>query len=309
MNRQIEKLDLNKIIAVDIETVRGKEKFNEKDEFYDVWAWKCRDKVTNVIPDKKTVIAEYINKAALSAEWGKIVCISVGYVNGDKIVTKSFTGEEKDILRGAIDTINRSGRVMLCHNGVFDIPYIRKRFFINGMKGYLNSSDSGIKPWEADSFLLDTMTMWKGIGWTNTSLEELAMCMNVPTPKGGIHGNEVSDYFYKGRIEEIAKYCEGDVATTLNILLRWRGQEILEIESKTGAEKVVEEKKPLIERIFTKGQVDPEDYDELLKVAKGKTAKEKQELCDIVKGALLSKHKKTLDEDEVSVLDAIKKVK
>lgn len=304
MNKQIESLDFNKIIAVDIETVRGKEVFDEKDENFNVWAWKCRDRETNVIPDNKSLIEQYHNKAALSAEWGKIVCISVGYVSDNKIVTKSFTGDETSILREAIDTINKSGRVMLCHNGVFDIPYMRKRFFINGMKGYLNSTDVGIKPWETDNFLFDTMVFWKGIGWAPTSLEELAMCMNVPTPKGDMHGNEVGDYFYNGKIDKIAKYCEGDVATVLNIIRRWRGEDILEAESKTEIE--IKSTDNMLQQL-----IDQDSFSAVFKAWLEETTKDMEDaelhnVKELVTAHYLKpKVKKAIQEDRIAEVDQL----
>lgn len=288
MNTQIKNLDLNKIIAVDIETVRGVENFDEKHPFYDVWAWKQRDKKTNEIPEANVVIQNYINESALSPEWGKIVCISVGYILNGKIITKSFTGEEKDILRDFVATVKKSGRIMALHNAVFDVPYIRKRYFINGLpySDFYSFTDSGVKPWDLEKYIVDTMVSYRGAGFANTSLEELAMVFNIPSPKGDMHGNEVGDYFYSGRIKDIAKYCESDVATVLNILLRWRGEVILEVESKTDVEIKVEG--DIFQRLYQTKDFSEEIKSEL--VLHLKSIKATEEDLENAKGLLLANY-------------------
>ena len=288
MNTQIKNLDLNKIIAVDIETVRGIENFDEKHKYYDAWAWKVRDRKTNQIPDSKDVIASYYNESALSAEWGKIVCISVAYINKDKIVCKSFTGDEKEILKQFVALIKSSGRTMTLHNADFDLPYIRKRYFINGLpfEDFHNHTDVGLKSWDVEKFAIDTMKLWKGIGFSNTSLDELAMAFDIPSPKGDMHGNEVGEYFYSGRIAEIAKYCEGDCTTVLNIIRRWRGENILEWESKTEVE--VKPEGNLLQQLYFTKHLDGGAKEQLKKIlSKNKiTKKEKDIVFDLVKASL-----------------------
>lgn len=237
MNRKIKDLDLSSVISLDIETARGVENFDENHPNFDTWAWKQRKKETNEILPTEELISIYNNKAALYAEWGKIVCISLGYVKDGVIFTKSFKGDdEKQILQDVVSTLKSSGKLIVGHNLPFDIPYMRKRFFINGLTDYfseMQGNDVYCKPWDLEKYYFDTMTAWKGMGYENTSLGELAMVLNIPSPKGSMHGNEVSEYYYSGRIEEIATYCEGDVATVLNVISVWQGGEIMAHESKT----------------------------------------------------------------------------
>lgn len=291
MNNQIKNLDLNKIIAVDIETVRGVENFDEKHEHFDTWAWKIRDRKTSEIPEAKDVISSYYNEAALNAEWGKIVCISVAYINKDKIVCKSFIGDEKEILKQFVALIKISGRTMALHNADFDLPYIRKRYYINGLpfEDFYTHNDVGLKPWDVEKFAIDTLKLWRGVGFTNTSLDELAMSFNIPSPKGDMYGNEVGDYFYNGRIAEISKYCEGDVATVLNIILRWRGEDILEWESKTEVEVKVEG--DLFQRLYQTKDFNDEIKSEFLSRIKTKKIKKSEipTLKELLKASYLEK--------------------
>ena len=110
MNSKIRKLKYEELLFVDIETVRGSENFDENHPFYDVWAWKQRNKESNAIPSTDEVVASYYNKAALFAEWGKIVCVSVGYIHNEKLYITSFTGEEEEILVSYVNMIKKSAK-------------------------------------------------------------------------------------------------------------------------------------------------------------------------------------------------------
>lgn len=226
MNDKIQKLSYKNLLFVDIKTVRGEKTFDENHPSYHIWAWKQRDKENNELPDVKDVIQSYYNKAALYAEWGKIVCISVGYIQDKKIHLKSIVGEEKNILLEFVELVKKSNRMLVGYNLIaFDIPYIRKRFFINGLTNYFNvkqGNDVYAKPWDLDAYVFDLMVAWKGSGYVNSSLDEVAMAFGVKSSKGDMMGYEVSKYYYDGRVEEIARYCEEDVRVVAEILQKWK---------------------------------------------------------------------------------------
>lgn len=286
MNKQIQNIDYSKIFGVDIETVRQEEHFDENSPMYDLWAWKCRDKDTNEIPPSEEVIKRYNNQAALYPEYGKIVCISIGFVSDNTIVTKSLTGEEKDILEEFVKIIDGSGRRLIVHNAPFDMTYIQKRHAIN-FKGRLFPSSYETyneKPWTLENKVIDTMQIWKNIGWQNTSLAELAYCMGVPTPKDDINGSEINRVYWEEKdINRIAKYCEKDVLTVLNILRVWKGDDILEQVSRTG-EKVEIESVPVLTRIYQSNEITEYDQEELRKIlgSKKATKKDKEILKDML---------------------------
>ena len=232
MNQKIKNLEYEKLLFIDIETVAGCNNFDENHPQYSTWEWKQRNKETNEVLTAEENIKLYNTKAALFAEWGKIVCISAGFIHNGKLHIKSFTGEEKEILVNFISLVKSTGRMLAGHNVIsFDIPYIRKRFFINDLSDYLSDKqgcDVYMKPWLLDDAIFDTMVAWKGSAFINTSLEELAMVFNIPTSKDNCHGNEVTEFYYSGRIAEIKTYCEKDVAVVANVLRVWKGDLILE---------------------------------------------------------------------------------
>lgn len=283
MNKRIENLKYEDLLFVDTESVRGLQVFDENSPHYDVWVWKQRNKDTNEIPPSEQVIQSYYDKAGLFAEWSRIVCISVGYIHNEKLYTKSFVGEEKDILKNFIDLVHQQNRMIVGHNLSYDLPCIRKRFFINGLNGYLSDkqgSDIFMKPWLMDESVFDTMVAWKGIAFTNTSLDELAMVFNIPSSKDSFHGNEVSQKYYEGHIDQIQEYCEKDVEVVANILRVWKGDSILTRESKQG--KI--EKKPILQRLYTSKELTTDIVEELRAIVNKKkpTKKEKEILTDIL---------------------------
>lgn len=284
MNRKINTLEYSKLLFTDIETVAQEENFNQTHPNYPVWAWKQRDKETNELQSTEENIKAYKNKAALNAEWGKIVCISVGYIHNEELHIKSFTGEEKEILTNFVNLVKSSGRMIAGHNVIgFDVPYIRKRFFINGLKDYLTEgqgNDVYTKPWLLDDSIFDTMVAFKGSGYYNTSLDELAMVFNIPSSKSEYHGNQVGELYYSGGIKEIAKYCEGDVAVVANLLRVWKGDCILEPILRD----VEIEEQPILSKLYKASEISEEDRKKIESLIKKKkpTKKDKEILEDML---------------------------
>lgn len=86
----------------------------------------------------------------------------------------------------------------------------------------------GKKPWEVPH--LDTMELWKFGDYKHfTSLKLLAKVLGIPSPKEDMDGSMVRDVFYEENdIDRIITYCELDVVTTAQVLLRLKGDGLLE---------------------------------------------------------------------------------
>jgi hypothetical protein len=90
-----------------------------------------------------------------------------------------------------------------------------------------------MKPWETN--IVDTFQYWRFGDYKNyTSLKLLAAAMNVPSPKDDIDGSMVGDLYWSGTEEEratslkrIATYCQKDVITTGNIILRFKNMSLI----------------------------------------------------------------------------------
>jgi uncharacterized protein YprB with RNaseH-like and TPR domain len=178
----------------------------------------------------------FYDRAGIWAEFGKIVCISVGYfqVKGDirNFRVTSFFGEEKQLLKDFNNLLNNhfSGpHYVLCGHNIkeFDIPFIARRMIINGvsLSGKLNLF--GKKPWEIPH--LDTMELWKFGDFKHfTSLKLLSKMLGIPSSKDDIDGSQVGDVYYKEKdIDRIVTYCEKDVVAVAQVMLRFRNEDLL----------------------------------------------------------------------------------
>ncbi len=227
------KLNLNEILFLDIETVPLYPKFemlSEKEK--QLWT----KKASRLISDNETSEDIY-SKAGIYAEFGKIVCISTGFISekdGTKeFRLKSFFGDdEKELLLAFAEMLNthyNKDKYYLCaHNGKeFDYPYIARRMLLNGIKLPKILNISGLKPWEVKH--LDTMEMWKfGDYKSYTSLDLLTTIFNIPTPKDDIDGSQVYKVYYQENdLARIVKYCEKDVLAIAQLLLKYRNEKLL----------------------------------------------------------------------------------
>ncbi|HAI81658.1 MAG TPA: 3'-5' exonuclease [Chryseobacterium sp.] len=227
----IQHIPLEKILFLDIETVPQAgnwEELNETDQY--LW-----DKKTRMQRKEDFTAQEFYNeRGGIMAEFGKIICISVGILEkSEKLMIKSFSGDdERKLLEefGEIFNHPKLHDVILCaHNGKeFDFPWIARRFLINGMQPPKPFQMFGKKPWEIPH--LDTMELWKfGDYKSFISLELLAHVFGIPTPKDDIDGSMVSSIYYIEKdLFRIVQYCEKDVLTLANIFRRMRQEELLE---------------------------------------------------------------------------------
>ena len=228
----IEKINLEHILFLDIETVPEEETFNaldeEKKELFDL--------KTQYQRKEQFTPEEFYDRAGIWAEFGKIICISVGYFTfkGDirHFRVTSFFGDEKKILRDFSNLLdNHFGQAqhILCgHNAKeFDFPFIARRMIINQVKIPNKLNLFGKKPWEIPH--LDTMELWKFGDFKHyTSLKLMAKILEMPSPKDDISGSDVGHVYYVEKdIDRIITYCEKDVIAVAQILLRFRREDLL----------------------------------------------------------------------------------
>ena len=233
----LKKLDLSQVVVIDIETVPQYPSFNDVPlRLQNLWEQKTHfQRTTDQSAD------EFYERAGILAEFGKIICISLGifsYQNkAYSLRLKSFYGhDEKEILAEFSKLINRQAPTLVfcAHNGKeFDYPYLCRRLLINGLDLPTQLDISGKKPWEINH--LDTMEMWKfGDHKHFTSLNLLAAILNIPTPKDDIDGSQVRQVYYEEQnLDRIVTYCQKDVVTTAQVLLKFKGIDIISAENIT----------------------------------------------------------------------------
>lgn len=230
----------DKILYLDIETVPQTDSYNNLDEnFSQLWEYKAQ-----LLKKDDTLSAAqlYDTQAGIYAEFGKIVCISVGVMRIDSeqntsIYTRSFANDDEKILLEefsiSLNKFFQDGGLNICGHNIkeFDIPYICRRMLINNLRLPVALQIAGKKPWEIP--FIDTLELWKFGDYKNyTSLKLLCAIFHIPTPKDDIDGSQVADVYYREHnLSRIATYCEKDVVATAQLLRRLCGLEIIPPEN------------------------------------------------------------------------------
>jgi DNA polymerase elongation subunit (family B) len=237
-------MKLEKILFLDIETAPQEATFNQMpEELASLWEEKV-ELLKRRIPERylpESTAESHFEEAGIFAEFGRVVCISVGYIykkEGELYFrVKSYYGEnEKQLLHDFSELLERFAADQhsnICGHNIkeFDIPYIARRMLICGLPLPDMLNVAGKKPWECK--FLDTMEMWKFGDFKHyTSLKLLCAVFNIPTPKDDIDGSQIAGVFYKEKnVERIAAYCEKDVIATMQVFLKLSGFPVIKQEN------------------------------------------------------------------------------
>lgn len=222
------------ILFLDIETVPEKESFQmlsdiEKELWEEKTKWQRKDEIK---------AEDFYKNAAILAEFGKIICIGVGYFKktsqGRIFRTRAiYSHREKEILEEFSQMLNmhyNTPQKRLCgHNAKeFDFPYICRRLLINNMPIPQILNLSGKKPWQVPHY--DTMDMWRFGDYKHyVSIKLLTHILGVPTPKDDIDGGDIAEVYYReNNLEKIATYCIKDTVALARVFLRFTQQQQLQ---------------------------------------------------------------------------------
>lgn len=303
MVRALEGLKVQDIVFIDIETVAGVENLVEGTPMYEAWAYKSRyqNELSRKSGEEVTMEEYFQEKAALYAPFGKVVCITVGrVVNDSKIVLKSYSGDdEKDLLQDfnsdLMAVVSKNPNTKLCglNNIGFDEPYLYKRMIINQIKPMKLLDSSGLKPWEVGS--IDLGKIFQGSSFYPDSLVAIATALGLPSPKDGIDGSKVTEFYYKGKLKEIVFYCERDVVTTINVFRKMRFEdEVTDIEVKVSKEKEVPA--PFLQRMYITKSFTKDEKDEIEALTKGGLDEDdRKNLVGIILSVYIDKKDKIAD--------------
>lgn len=154
-------------------------------------------------------------KTSFDGGKGEICCIGVS-VNGN---TQVLVGEEKamliqlnNLIIGASEFGHAKQEVnFIAHNAKFDLPFLHKRFVINGIKPQFKCNFNG----RHNQHHFCTMEEWAGFNG-RISQDNLCKILGLPL-KNGMDGSQVWPEYQKGNIDKIAEYCKSDVETVIAI--------------------------------------------------------------------------------------------
>ncbi len=225
---------LRSLLVIDIETAPEYADFESMDkEWQDLWS----EKVLKANPDAN-VIEQYRLRAGTKAEFAKIVCIGIGYVDeGNNLFTiRSFYGNNEttiliEFLKLLKDVFAQRESLKFAGHNIreFDLPFICRRLLVNGLTIPACLDFQNKKPWEIN--LVDTFQMWRFGDYKNyTSLKLLAKVMGVKGSKKDMDGSMVAPLYWERNpvvqelnLHNIAHYCCTDVFTTTNVIQRFMG--------------------------------------------------------------------------------------
>ncbi len=230
------------ILFLDIETVPEIEKYEDLSEVKkELFALKTAyQRKPKTVTDTEITVEEFYSKAGVWAEFGKIVCISVGYFvsneNKRSFRVKSFFGDDESSILNKFKNLleehfNHANHLLCGHNAKeFDFPFIARRMIIHQITLPQKLNLFGKKPWEVPH--LDTLEMWKFGDFKHyTSLKLLTTILEIPSPKDDIDGSQVASVYYKEKdLKRIVTYCEKDTIAVAQLFLRFNNENLLEEE-------------------------------------------------------------------------------
>lgn len=220
----------HKILVVDIETVPCMGNWDEVNaSMQKHWTHKASFLNEALEPGKV-----FEQRAGIYAEFGKIVCIGLGFVNmhtaEPEVRLKALKNDdEKLLLQSFIEVVQQFAQnnkdFMFCGHNIkeFDIPYICRRILIHQLPLPACLQLSGLKPWQVQH--QDTLELWRFGDYKHyITLDLLATVLGVPSSKSDMDGSMVGQaYWQQQALDRIAKYCLDDVYTTTLVYMRLKG--------------------------------------------------------------------------------------
>lgn len=171
--------------------------------------------------DKKFSLEDsYLDQAGIMSTYGRIVCISFGYVDssGQKQIRSFYGEDERDIVSSFNDLLKKIGQKSFKLSGFrinyFDIPWVLHKLHKYGIEPAEMIAPYDRKPWEMR--IVDMADDWKQKFAYAFSFDEMCYELGVPSPKEKMDGSLVHEYYHSGRIEEIKEYCEMDVSCSID---------------------------------------------------------------------------------------------
>jgi len=175
---------------------------------------------------------EFLDKTGLDGAYGRVLVISYAIDDGP-VQSLCNPENEREVLEQFWD-VSAGIDLFVGHNvRDFDLPFIMQRSIVLRVKpSWSIYQEAGKKPWEMTKYLsfaryqnvpiFDTMWEWSRWvdKWSNKNLEHIALALGIPTPKTGINGSQVAEFYKNGKVKEICDYCERDVETTRAVYKR-----------------------------------------------------------------------------------------
>lgn len=228
-------------LIIDIETVSGQKNISDLTVTLQSH-WMHKASLLKLSEEEQTHSqTSYFNRAGIYAEFGKIICIGIGFIDREQQQVRIKTladNDECQLLQSFLDLILKLEKelkngIIFCGHNIkeFDLPYICRRLVVNGFLLPESLNISGLKPWQINH--QDTLELWRFGDYKHyTSLDLLAQILEVPSSKTDVDGSEVNAVYWNDNdLQRIANYCSKDIYTTALVYLRLKQQNIAAYEA------------------------------------------------------------------------------
>lgn len=273
--RELSRIKLEDVLFLDIETTSIVPELISDSPLYNSWDYKI-NKTGDML--QEDILKTYKEQAALFAEFGRIVCVSVGMLSKGELKLKTFSdNNEKELLQSLFEMFDKLKEgTKLCGHAIkqFDIPWLYQRAIINNLFPHSLVDTSGKKPWEID-WIIDTKELFQGSGFNRASLLGISTALGHPSPKDVISGKEVPEFYWKDpkkNVPIISEYCEKDVLAVYRVLKHFK---------ELGQEKKV--KTPLVISLFQGASYGTEEREQLRVILSNLTDDEREKAFVILK--------------------------
>jgi predicted PolB exonuclease-like 3'-5' exonuclease len=165
----------------------------------------------------------YCDNAGIVSTYGRIVCISFGYLsNGVKHIRSFYGDDEFDIVNSFNELLKKIElkSFNLCGFRInhFDIPWVLHKLHKYGIKPANIINLYGKKPW--DLRVTDMSDDWKQkFAWA-FSFDEMCYELGVDSPKDTMNGSDVHFTYWAGGVDNVKEYCEKDVNSSIDASLK-----------------------------------------------------------------------------------------
>ena len=175
---------------------------------------------------RPAAIDEAVHKTSLDGAFGRVCVICWAVDDGPIRTVKNSDDEElllsvfTEALRADVKSTDLFETAVCGHNvSAFDLRFLVHRFTVHGvLPPSIIRRAAGAKPWESDK-VFDTMVQWAGVG-NRVSLEKLCLAFGIESPKTDLDGSKVAAAVAAGRLDDVAKYCAGDVEAVRKVFNR-----------------------------------------------------------------------------------------
>lgn len=291
--RLLNDIPSSKVIAVDIETVRIVEKYEDlSEEMKD--AFTSKNKQDGKIPNEEELSDLWTRVSSLYPEFSKVCAVSLAFLgsSGTELYCQEISSyDEKEILEKLEDVLKKIQKSSPAYRLVghaakfFDYPFLCKRFIINGMQIPFILDTAHLKPWEQMN--LCTLEIWKmgGTG-SSSSLQAICTVLNIPISKNDLVGDEVGKAYYNNELQRIATYCSQDTIATFDIIRVLKGEPIFQFDEvkiiKTDVEVITPD--PVLNHLFNTKDFSEEVQEEIRNKFIGKVVSEEE--YELLRGML-----------------------